>query len=95
MTSLEIYREMIEEAGGFDSLMQGMQTFDSLVRKMHSERTDLLEKYPDRWVAIGLDGVIAVTSTLEELIAQIRDKGIADGEYYHDYMNTEPVSYIL
>ena len=81
MTSLELYREMIEEAGGFHSMMQGMQTFDSLVRKMHNERTDLLEKYPDQWVAIGKDGVIAVTSTLEELITQINDLGIANGEW--------------
>ena len=52
-------------------------------------------KYPDQWVAIGKDGVIAVTSTLEELIAQINDLGIADGEYYHDYMFAEQVGYIL
>lgn len=51
---------MIEEIGGARSLIDDLAEFQQLRTRMSEEHAGLIEQYPDRWVAVGLEGLLAV-----------------------------------
>ena len=54
--------------------MEKMNERNALVRKMEAEYVDLLERYPNRWVAVSKDGVVASADTLKGLFAELQWK---------------------
>ena len=58
-------RAVIEELGGVRELTVGMREYHEIVARMRAERAALTERYPDRWVAMGRDGVIAVGDSMD------------------------------
>ena len=94
MTS-EAFEEFVIRVGGAEALAQRIQAHESLARKLDSERPHLLADYPDQWVAMGADGVAANADTLQSLLAKLTEKGVSEGEVYHEYIDAEPVTYLL
>ena len=82
-------------AGGAEALAQRIQTHESLARKLDRERPRLLADYPDQWVAMGEDGVAATADTLRSLLAKLAERGVSEDEVYHEYIDAEPVTYLL
>ena len=62
---------------------------------MRSERASLMEKYPDRWVAMGKHGLLAVCDSLEELVDAAEKQLGPDDDYVIDFMDTAPLPVIL
>ncbi len=95
MTEQQHYNDIVNEAGGLVAMMDKMKERNALVRKMDAEYDDLLERYPNQWVAVSKDGVRANADTLKGLFAKLREKRISIEDVYHDYISAETVHYLL
>ena len=51
--------------------------------------------YPDKWVAMGRDTVVASADTIEELFQQLYEMQVPHLDLVHDYMNTKSESLLL
>lgn len=69
-------RQIIEEAGGFQAFSKQMDDFRDCQIRLDKERAALTEKYPDKWVAMGKDGVAAVSDSQLGLLAEIDEQGL-------------------
>ncbi len=95
MAEQQLYSDIVNEAGGLLEMIRKTQERRALVRKMDAEYSDLLARYPDRWVAVSKDGVAATSDTLEGLFAELKGKRISIEDVYHDYISAETVHYLL
>ena len=86
---------MIEEMGGAQSLIDDLAEFRQLRVRMSEEHAALIEQYPDRWVAVGLDGLLAVGESQDEVLQTIDDKGIPRSDVVVEYLDTNPPVLIL
>ena len=86
---------ILEHLGDPDELVTGLVEFRELAIRMDREHSELLRLYPDRWVAMSKDGVVASAETVVELFRQLDELQIAHSDVVHDYMDTKPRSLIL
>jgi len=86
---------MIEEMGGAHSLINDLAEFRQLRIRMSEEHTALIAQYPDRWVAVWLDGLLAVGDSEDEVLQAIDDKGIPRSDVVVEYLDTDPPVLIL
>ena len=95
MTEEQLYNDIVNEAGGLAAMMDKMKERHALLRKMDAEYDDLLERYPNQWVAVSSNGVAACADTLKGLFAELREKRISIEDVYHDYMSVDSEHYLL
>ena len=76
-------------------LAEELDTFQTLVLKMEDQRSELVLKHPDQWVAIGKDGIVAAADTMGDLFKMLDEKGIRREDVFHDYMDTNPRTLLL
>ena len=57
-------KEIIEGLGGAKALMDEADEYREIVVRMRKERPHLLERHPDRWVAMGKEGVSVVGDSM-------------------------------
>ena len=88
-------RQIIEEAGGFQAFRKQMDDFRDCQIRLDKERAALTEKYPDKWVAVGKDGVAAVSDSQLGLLADIDRRGLSRSAVAIDYLDTDPTPLIL
>ena len=50
-------KEIIEGLGGAKVLMDEMDEYHQIVARMRKERSSLVGRHPDKWVAMGQEGV--------------------------------------
>ena len=62
---------------------------------MREEHAGLIEQYPDRWVAVGLDGLLTVGDTEDEVFKVIDEKGIPRSDVVVEFLDTDPPMLIL
>ena len=68
--------EIIEELGGVKSIREGLAEMDAAWRRMDRESGTLLKLYPDKWVAMSKDGVVAVGDSLEGVFSKVDTLGL-------------------
>ena len=61
---------------------------------LDGHRQEFLEKYPDQWVAVHLEEVVAVAATHKELVTQLDALGIRRSAPESLRMDTDPVPLI-
>jgi hypothetical protein len=66
---------------------------DALYFDRHRE--ELLQRYPDRWVAIYNQEVVGTAKDLERLIHQLEKKGLSPGQVYRGHLSTTEELLIL
>ena len=64
-------------------------------RRLREMRPELLEKYPDKWVALTEKGVLVVADSVEERVAKVMALGERPGFAARDFLNTKPRRVIL
>ena len=89
------FNAVIEKMGGVEYVIGLMKHMEGIRRCMDKARPSLLEKYPDKWIAWGEDGVVAVADTHEELFAIIDPMGLGTWDVETDYLDTNPKVYII
>ena len=88
-------KAVFEGLGGVKGLVEGMREYHMVVVRMRAERADLIEKYPDRWVAMGRGGVLAVGDSMNEVLEEVERLGIDSGEIAVEFLDTTPPLLIL
>ncbi len=91
----ELREYVLEQMGDPTLIAAKLDEFRKLAIRMDQEHSELLRLYPDKWVAMGRDGVVASAYTVEELFRQLDEKQIPHSDVVHDYMNTKPESLLL
>ena len=91
----EEVKRALEDFGDPAEVAAGLERYERLFKRMDAERKELVKIYPDQWVAMSEDGVVAAADTMEEMFRLVREKGIPIEDVYHDYMNTKPETWIL
>ena len=88
-------KRLIEDFGDPAEVAAGFERYERLFKRMDAERKELVKIYPDQWIAMSEDGIVAAADTMEKMFRLLEDKGIRKEDVVHDYMNTKPQTWIL
>lgn len=86
---------MIEERGGVAALHEDLAEFRQLWIRMSQEHPRLLEKHPNKWVAMGKGGAMVIADSRDAALDAIEDKGIPREKAVVDFLDTDPPILIL
>ena len=53
-------KELVGGMGGPEAIIAGLREYGLIVERMWAERAALTEAHPNRWVAMGKDGILAI-----------------------------------
>lgn len=68
--------EWLEKMGGESALIEGFIRFEKLHKLIDDQYHDLVEKYPDKWVAMLDSGEPIVAESSKEIYAKLDELGI-------------------
>ena len=86
---------LIEKMGGVDALLDGLASRRKLSVRMNEVYTDLLDQYPDKWVALADSDVLAVGDSMDEALSAMENLGIDRSAAVVRFMDTNPPILIL
>ena len=69
-------KEVIEGLGGAKALMDEMDEYHQIVARMRKERSSLVERHPDKWVAMGREGVVAIGDSIDKVLREVEARGL-------------------
>ena len=75
MPTAEEFEEMLAQLGDSQALRDDPNDFRKAVKRLWSEHDALIEKHPNRWVAMGKDGVVSIGDSIEEVVSATETKG--------------------
>ena len=76
-------------------MAERMRAFNRVVKRMNDERANLMETYPDKWVAMSEHGVVAIADDLSGVLAEVDGKGIDRADVFTEFLDTDPPELIL
>ena len=76
-------------------LAEGMREYHKIVVRMRLEQPELIRKYPDKWVAMGRDGILAIGDSMDEVLEEVERQGVDSGETVVEFLDTSPPLLIL
>ena len=87
--------DTIRGLGGVKALREGNDEFHLVAVRLDKELAALIEKHPDKWVAVGRDGVLAVADSMEEIFAEVDSAGLSGSEFEVEFLESNPPDLIL
>ena len=54
-----------------------------------------MEKYPDKWVALAMDGVVAIGDSKNDVLDEVERLGVRRRDVVVEYLETDPPVLIL
>ena len=88
-------REIVEGLGGPEAINASLREYRLIVERMWAERAALMKAHPNRWVAMGRDGVLAVGDSMDEVLEEVESQGIRGGDIVIEFLDTDPPLLIL
>ena len=88
-------KQIIDELGGAKALMKEMGEYQETVRRMRKERAHLAAEYPDKWVAMGREGLLAAGDSMDQVLEQLEAEGVDGEDVVIEFMDTDPPLLIL
>ena len=88
-------RQVIEEAGGFRAFGEQIEDYRACQIRLDKERAALTDKYPDKWVAVGKEGLVAVSDSHLGLLADIDGQGLSRSAVAIGRLDTDPPLLLL
>ena len=86
---------IINELGGAKALMEEMDEYQEIVLRMRKERPHLAADYPDKWVAMGREGLLAAGDSMDQVLGQLEAQGVDGVDVVIEFMDTDPPLLIL
>ncbi len=80
---------------GYEVIKQRDETFWAAFNRMKEEYDGLLKEYPDRWVAVGIDGLLAIGDSAHEVTQEVEDQGYSEWEFVIEFLESDPVPLVL
>ena len=81
--------------GGPNAWDDGMAEFYKAATRLWDEYDTLVEKYPDKWVAMGKDGVLEVYGSLKEAHSAAELARSHGSQCVIEFLNSDPEPLIL
>ena len=94
-TGEEFLRKAVEELGGPTAWDDGVVEFYKAATRLQDDYDVLVKKYPDKWVAVGKDGVLAVCDSLKEAHSAAELARSHGSQCVVEFMNSDPEPLIL
>lgn len=69
---------VIEGLGGAQAIVDGIREFSKIHSRLRSEWASLMENYPDKWIAMGKEGVLAVGDSMDSVLEEVESQGAID-----------------
>ena len=91
----ESIEDVIRNFGNLRKLAAEMDSYREFAMSVEGRRGKLLSDYPDQWIAVSRDGVVAAADTRDELFGLLAEKSIRPEDVYHDYLDTKPRTLLL
>ena len=92
---LEATRASIEREGGIEVVRAQMDEFHKLNLRVDAEYPQLRDKYPNQWICMGKDGVLATGRSQEEVMETVRRKGVSMSEVVFEYISPDDTILIV
>ncbi len=73
-----------------NELLQAFKKQMAILNRFHREQAELAETYPGCWVAMGVDGVISIAQSPQEVRAEVDRQGLR-GKVIVRSLRPEPV----
>ena len=94
-TEEEFLRKAVEELGGPTVWDDGMAEFYKASTRLWDEYDALVEKYPDKWVAMGQDGLLAVCDSAKEAYSAAELVRSHGSQCVIEFLNSDPEPLVL
>ena len=88
-------KEIVNKLGRAKTLMDEMDEYHEIVARMRKERPSLVERHPDKWVAMGQKGVLAIGDSMDEVLREIESRGLHGADVVIDFLDTDSPLLIL
>ena len=88
-------KEVIEGLGGAKALMDEMDEYHEIVACMRKEHPSLVERHPDKWIAMGQKGVLAIGDSMDEVLREVGSRGLHGADVVIDFLDTDSPLLIL
>ena len=95
LVSEERLREIAEPFGGVEAYQERFAEHGRASARLIRDWDELRERYPDRWVAVGPDGLLAAADNNESLLAEVRGRGFESGQFVVEFFDTTPAVLVL
>ena len=82
--------QTIAGSGEHAAIAEGRSWYGARCDLFDSRRDELTAQYPDQFVAMGADGAIIASATLDGLFAEIDRRGIARGTCVVEFLSSQP-----
>lgn len=69
-------KRLLEDFGDPAEAVARFEKSEKLFKRLDAERKELVKIYPDQWVAMSEDGIVAAADTVNELFKLVKEKGI-------------------
>ena len=86
---------MIEARGGVPAMIERMDEFHESVNRMMTQRAELMREHPDKWVAMGKDGVLSIGESLEQVLEEVEGRRKRGAQVLIEFLDTDPPELIL
>ena len=91
----EYVMKVIEGMGGPRAIHEDLLEFRRLVDRLWGQQDELMKKYPDKWVALSMDGVVSVGDSRRALLDEVNRLGLQRRDVVIDHLQTNPPILIL
>ena len=87
--------ELVEHYGSVDAILAKLRQFRQASDLLNKAWPTLIEKYPDKWVSMNVDGELTVADSLEDLVADHAARGIYSGDLPYKFLDSSPRKLVL
>ena len=76
-------------------IQEDLERFGRDVEYFDQHRQELLQQYPDQWVAVYHQQVVGAAKDPKRLVKQLERKGIPPGRVFHEYVTDKEEFLVL
>ena len=86
---------MLEPFGGVEAVVEGLRLADASQRYLEAHREALTERYPDQWVAIVGERVVAHGDSAQAVADAVREAQGSLRGMHREYLSTQKRTWLL
>ena len=95
LLSREEIEKILAQFGSREERLKQLREFNEACVRLYGEYDSLLEKYPNKHVAMNHEGRLFVADTLDDLLAEFKSQGVDDDGYCFKFLDPDPGILIL
>ena len=87
--------KMLEADGGIEGVMRLLEQGDKDNAFLESHQQEWKEQYPDKWIAVYQEELVAIAATTADLYRKLEERNIPRNETKVRFLNTKDVNWML